>query len=201
MNIKNFKYNVGDVVMCISITPENYEGLELGKVYTVSGMSYHDGLQLYAVMDEEGILKYSMDRFRRLGKQDSNTSVIVMIKESKAKKEKEEINAKLVETIDRVKAQLTSSSTADDIKKVQFQLDEIVMLMDESNDDPTTRLLTKKQNGYIAGLAKKLGYSHRELPAFISTTPDCHEISEYEASQVIDRMLAIVGFMEDSAIK
>lgn len=59
------KYNINDRVKCINVTENNFEGLELGKYYTVVGITPTDDVGvLYSVVGEsDKIIHHTIDRF------------------------------------------------------------------------------------------------------------------------------------------
>lgn len=65
------KYRVGDWVICISVTPENHEGLRVNGYYEVIGATLVDGNLVYTVTDCEGDTRFSIgDRFRKYTRED-----------------------------------------------------------------------------------------------------------------------------------
>ena len=92
-----------------------------------------------------------------------------------------------------------------DVKKAQFYMDKLVEVVESNGDfivvdgeeyDPTQHPITKKQIGYIAGLTKSLRIDRYDLPSYLSDTPNYKELSEFEASNLIDRLLSIKSWKE-----
>ena len=62
-------------------------------------------------------------------------------------------------------------------------------------DNPENLIINKishRQNGYICGLCKKLDLDHRNMPDDISPLPDVHDLTEMEASDLIERLLVMI---------
>lgn len=65
------RYNVGDWVICTSVTPENHEGLRVNGYYEVVGATLVDGNLVYTVTDCDGVPRFSIgDRFRKYTRED-----------------------------------------------------------------------------------------------------------------------------------
>ena len=58
-----YKYKENDIVKCTNITEENHEGLVVGEIYQVRGISQFDGDIIYTVLSQHDILHHSIDRF------------------------------------------------------------------------------------------------------------------------------------------
>ena len=65
--MSRFIYQENDIVKCIEITEENVEELVLGRTYLVIGAQpMEDGDILYTVIDKQGNVCYTIDRFKIL---------------------------------------------------------------------------------------------------------------------------------------
>lgn len=215
-----FKYFEGEKVVCVSVTEDNHEGLELGEIYTVIGKSEHDGNQLYAVRNSKGDIIYTMDRFERVT---FNHDINEIREKGINVVEKDMINPDHyktggIETIDYMEAKLTPeeyrgylrgniikytsrAGYKDDVlqeyKKVEWYLDRLIKHLEgddkpvkvEDVDDLTP--MTKKQQGYIAGLTTQLGFDRTKLPKWLSPVSDYHDLTEVEAIDVIEKLLTI----------
>lgn len=93
----------------------------------------------------------------------------------------------------------------EDLKKAVWYLNKLI----ESYEEPTPTLkvvkvgalddiapMTKKQQGYIAGLTQALDLDRTNLPKWLSPVRDYHYLTEVEASDVIDKLIAIQEFMQ-----
>lgn len=93
----------------------------------------------------------------------------------------------------------------EDLKKAVWYLNKLV----ESYEEPKPTLkvvnvdaedgvapITKKQQGYIAGLTQALDLDRTDLPEWLSPMRDYHDLTEVEASDVIDKLIAIREFMQ-----
>jgi hypothetical protein len=215
-----FKYFEGEKVICVSVTEDNHEGLELGEIYTVIGKSEHDGNQLYAVRNSRGDIIYTIDRFERVT---FNHDINEIRERGINVVEKDMINPDHyktggIETIDYMEAKLTPeeyrgylrgniikytsrAGYKDDVlqeyKKVEWYLNRLIKHLEgadkpvkvENVDDLAP--ITKKQRGYIAGLATQLGFDRTNLPKWLSPVADYHDLTEVEAIDVIEKLLTI----------
>jgi hypothetical protein len=89
----------------------------------------------------------------------------------------------------------------EDMLKAQFYLNKAVGLHTAPTeptevDGACNRPITGKQIGYIAGLTKKLEIDRYDMPEYISPLMDYKNLSEAEASIVIDRLLAIKDYKD-----
>lgn len=219
-----FKYFEGEKVICVSVTEDNHEGLELGEIYTVIGKSEHDGNQLYAVRNSRGDIIYTIDRFERVT---FNHDINEIKKRGVNVVEKDMINPNHyktggIETIDYMEAKLTPeeyqgylrgniikyvsrAGLKDDVlqeyKKAQWYLDRLIKHL-EGDDKPIkvenvddVAPMTKRQQRYIAGLTQALDLDRTNLPEWLSPMRDYHDLTEVEAIDVINKLIAIREFM------
>ena len=68
--VNNFKYSENDAVKCTNITADNHEGLILHEIYCVLGATIYDQNVVYAIIDKDGKLHHSIDRFELVQKKD-----------------------------------------------------------------------------------------------------------------------------------
>lgn len=55
-NVSNFKFNIGDEVVCIS---NNLVDLNIGEIYTINGRKIYNGVIYYSVVNKYGKTTYS----------------------------------------------------------------------------------------------------------------------------------------------
>lgn len=206
----NYKYREGDYVKCTQLSPENPENLIVGEVYEVRGAGMYDGCVVYSVTDKAGNLYHTMDVFEKVGEREEGAKL-------RLEEEKEDAvnhpkhyqygGFEVIQIIDEVVSELSNpkdgyyignalkyimrhneKNGAEDIRKAIWYLSRMVH---DPTDSPASRPLTKKQIGYIAGLTETLGYDRYKLPEFLSPHYNYKELTEAEATIVIDKLLAI----------
>ena len=119
-----------------------------------------------------------------------------------------------IETIDYIQAKLTEEgfkgylvgnitkyisragkkgSEVEDLLKAEWYLKKLITTYEPPMEDatPCNSAITQKQIGYIAGLTKKLELDRYNLPEYVSPLSNYKELTEAEATAVIDRLLAI----------
>ena len=63
--MSKFFYQEGDIVECVNVTEDNFERLVVGKNYMVVGAELNEeGEMIYMLIDIEGYVVYSIDRFK-----------------------------------------------------------------------------------------------------------------------------------------
>lgn len=91
VEVKPYKYEQGDFVICNNLSLKNDEDLILGRTYEVIGISMHDGNIVYVVRDVVSkLIRYSMDRFVKVDDVDFETFWDEMAKEDEVEKKVEE---------------------------------------------------------------------------------------------------------------
>lgn len=80
-------------------------------------------------------------------------------------------------------------------KKIIEALKNLVEIL-ETKEVEEIRPISKKQIGYIAGLTVKCGLDRHSLPDKLSPLPNYKELTEGEASELIDRLIAINNYLD-----
>lgn len=212
-------YVKGDIVRCVELSQENTEDLKLYEDYTVKGYSYFGKDIVYALMDTSGNLKYAMGgHFYKMEmnpcKELPEPDVLPRVGEDMVNHPSHYCDGG-IETIDFIKAKLTpqqfegylignilkymsragkKGDDVEDLKKAQWYLNKLIDTLEPQMESP----MTQKQQGYIAGLTTTLHMDRTNLPNYISPIPDYHNLTEEQASMVIDRLLTIKSFLEEA---
>lgn len=132
-----------------------------------------------------------------------------------------------IETIDYIQAKLTEegfkgylignitkyisragkkNSEVEDLKKGKWYLEKLISTVEGVSNPveevcPANSAITQKQIGYIAGLTKKVDLDRYNLPWYVSPRENYKELSEAEASIVIDRLIALKEHMDKFIIE
>jgi len=219
---QTFKYEIGDRVMCISLSPDNTERLIRGMMYEVKGATKIDGVEIFSLMGSNGDIRYSPDRFHKIARKKAPDSVTTIRKVQNedvvnhpkhyqfGKFETIEVIAEVTKNLSGLEAvcvanalkyimRFKNKNGAEDIKKAIWYLRKMVGDVEGDSvkmDCPATRPMTNLQRGYIAGLTVKLGLDRYDLPVYLTPVSDYTKLTEAEASMVIDKLLAITNYVK-----
>jgi hypothetical protein len=104
------KYREDEVVLCIKNEFEEPD-YHVGEAYTIKGVSMVDGNVIYSVIDQDGVLSHTMDKFMSFNppkfpkkpegyeKGESKMDIIVALKEAAKSDEEKKVFNELIEMI------------------------------------------------------------------------------------------------------